>query len=159
MMKTRKKSGFSLLELMIAGVVLALGLLTSITVTLNAAALERTNTDRDTAKDAAKLQMQGLKGRGLVTLLEWIDGTQTPPAGWTADGTTVQGPFEVYGLKEQTGDTDGCGWVQITKRAGAVNDNLLDLTVRVEWETNGRDMAYELNSMKSDRGKRWETSQ
>jgi hypothetical protein len=100
--------------------------------------------------------MQFLRGRDYVTLLADIGD---PAKG--GNGTVMRGGFAVASLRPVTGVgdllNDGlCGWFEVQKRAGAVNENLVDITVRVQWQGGqGGPQVYELVSMKSDRGQRW----
>ena len=153
-MGARRRAGFSLLELMVATAILAIALVASISVIVNSTLLETQAKETNTAKNAAQLQMQRLRGMNyeeLLTLVATVPG----------DGTIRTGSFGVYGLAVRRGDPDGeCGWFEIRKRAGAVNENILDLTVRIEWRSDrGRDQDFELVSVRTDRGLRWEPPQ
>ena len=67
------------------------------------------------------------------------------------------GNFEVLGLRTQATDPDGlCGRFQVVKRAGVVNNNLLDLMVFIEWRgQRGGNQTFQMASMRSDRGMRF----
>jgi Tfp pilus assembly protein PilV len=138
---------------MIATAILAVAILAVVTVIINSISLERSSKELNIAKNAAELQMQQLRGLpfGAVpqSLLDMID-TQ-------GDGNVFQGNFNVVGLRVQPGDADQqCGWFELRKRAGAVNENLIDITVRIDWApAQGRAQQFMLVSMRSDRGTRW----
>ncbi|MHC4600871.1 MAG: prepilin-type N-terminal cleavage/methylation domain-containing protein [Planctomycetota bacterium] len=159
-MKAMKStSGLTLLELMVATAILAIGLLAMITVIVNSMHLEHQAKELNTAKNAAELQLQQLRGMPYLNLLNYIDA---PPAGITVVGTTAHGNFDVIGLRlavnPATGviDQDGmCGRFEVQK-VGAVNDNLLNLNVFIEWRgQRGGNQTFQLSSMRSDRGTRW----
>ena len=160
-MKANKNtSGFTLLELMVAVAILAIGLLAMITVIVNSMHLEHQSKELNTAKNAAELQVQRLRGMNFLDLLNLIDA---PPAGITSNGMMATGNFEVLGLRlfidpiTNLPDADGmCGRFEVEKRAGVVNDNLVDLTVFIEWRgQRGGNQTFEMGSMRSDRGMRY----
>jgi len=146
-----RKSGFTLLELMIATAILAIALVSSISVIVNSMLLETQAKETNTAMNASQLQMQRLRGLDYEDLLILVN---TSPG----DGTLRTGSFGVNGIAVQDGDADGeCGWFEIRKRTGVVNENVLDITVRIEWRSGrGRDRDYEMVSVRTDRGLRWE---
>jgi len=148
--KAGRGGGFTLLELMISVSLIAVTLLAAVTVILNAMHLETQAKELNKAKNACELEMQRLRGLDFLDLLNLID-TQ-------GNGTFYQGNFAVAGLSVRPSDGDGmCGWFEVRKRAGAVNDNLVDITVRVEWRgKRGGDQVFQLVSMRSDRGLRWQ---
>lgn len=150
MPRTRNRiEAFTLIEVMIAAAVLTLALTATISVIVNAMLLENQSHELNLAKNAAELQLQRLRGMPYSRLL---DDIADPPG----DGTRRTGSWFVAGLRVRDGDADGqCGWWQVEKRAGAVNDNLLDIVVRVQWRSRrGGDQVFELRSMRSDRGLR-----
>jgi prepilin-type N-terminal cleavage/methylation domain-containing protein len=151
MERAARKSGFTLLELMVATAILAVALVATVSVLTNAMLLENQAEEQNTATNAAQLQMQRLRGMDFEVLLAMVND---PPG----DGTSVEGAFAVHGLRARGADADGdCGWFEIRKRAGAVNDNVLDITVRIEWESRrNAAMEYQMVSVRSDRGMRWE---
>ena len=55
-------------------------------------------------------------------------------------------------------DADGqCGRFRLQKNAASADDNLIDLTVWVEWAgQRGGNQQFMLVSMRSDRGMRWQ---
>jgi hypothetical protein len=134
---------------MVAVAILAVALVASLTVILNSMHLENQTEELNTAKNAAELQLQQLRGLTFPQLLDLVN-TQ-------GNGSFFQGSFEVLGLRSQAGDADGrCGWFEVRKRPGVVNENLIDLTVRVEWlGSRGGNQDFQMVSMRSDRGQRW----
>jgi prepilin-type N-terminal cleavage/methylation domain-containing protein len=138
MNSTKARSGFTLIELMIAVAVLSVGLLAVITAILASVSLERQSKELTIAKNATELQMQRLRGLPFADVAALAGTTQN---------------FEVATLKPAQGDTNGCGEITVAAHAGVVNGNLFDITVRVVWQGNrGRVQTYELAGMKSDRG-------
>jgi len=156
-MKTIKTgAGFSLVELMVAVAVLSIGLITVITAILASIQLERQSRELTMAKNASELQMQFLRG---LPYSGATDGNDI--IAHLGANATWSGDFAVNGLRPAPNDTDGsptiCGWFSVTKRAGSVNNNLVDITVRVQWRGGrGGPQIYEMVGMKSDRGTRYQ---
>lgn len=143
----RREQGFTLIELMVATAILAIALVMMITALVSAMHLETQSKEMTTARLAAELQMQRLRGLHYADLLGMI------PAGLD----TATGSFAVDALRVQRNDPDQiAGEFTIQKRAGT-SDNLLDITVTVRWLGNkGGNQAFTLVSMISDRGMRWQ---
>lgn len=138
MNSTKTRSGFTLIELMVAVAVLSVGLLAVITAILASVQLERQSKDLNIAKNATELQMQRLRGMPYADVAALAGTTQN---------------FEVATLKPVQGDTNGCGEITVATHAGVTNGNLVDITVRVVWQGNrGGAQTYEMAGMKSDRG-------
>jgi prepilin-type N-terminal cleavage/methylation domain-containing protein len=174
-MKTLKNtSGLTLLELMIAVAILAIGLLAMVTVIVNSLHLEHQSKELNTAKNAAEFQLQRLRGMSYLDLLNMVDA---PPPGAPnfiqSDGTTAEGHFEVVGLRlsvdplnNNQPDSDGfVGRFTVSKTVQYKDDlnetvldnNLVDLTVFIEWRgQRGGNQTFEITSMRSDRGERWQ---
>ena len=137
----------------LAVAILAIGMITTITVILNSLSLERQSKELTISKNAAELEMQRLRGIPYGDLLVMIQGAN--PA-----NRSITGDFAVNGVLPAPNDTDGdpnqCGWFSLQIRNGSVNDNLIDITVRVRWRQRGvGTRTYELQSVKSDRGTRF----
>ena len=122
--RARSASGISLIETMIALVILAVGLLAMIAVQVSA--LKQGNWGRHTS-DAARIARDQME---LIRRLPWADPVAAPTA-WTAPvvvGRTVQAPAGAF-VEQQFN-------LQWRITAAGFDPNLRLIDIRVNWNEN-----------------------
>ena len=175
MKRNHGKTGVSLLELMVATALLAVALVSIISVLISAMRLDNQTNEMSIAKQAAEFKlehMRGYNGVNFPTMQTMVDlgGTTRHMASQPTSGNAAflgfVENFQIQGLKPQTGDQDGmCGFCLVSRfvegstltrldPTGA--DNLFRIHVRIDWVSNvGGNQSYELFGLISDRGANW----
>lgn len=152
--------GSSLLELMVSTGILAISIVTVVSVLISSMHLDNQTHEMSTADQAAQFKIEQLRGMTFATLVSMVT-TDTDGDG---DNNTYREDFAVLGLSPTPDDADGmCGWAEVSRldETGSPldpsgNNNLLRLHVIVQWRSrSGGAQQVELFGLRSDRGENW----
>lgn len=144
----RSCAGFTLIDVMMAAVVLAVaisGLCGSILVAMS---LNRVNRDTAVAQQAARLAIEQLEGRAFNEVFAAYNGNVADDAGLIT--AAPGGGFAVAGLEPLPGDADGqCGRVMfpVTLVAGSeqLREDVADAALGMPMDLNGDGLVDALN--------------
>lgn len=142
------ESGFSLVELMVAVAIIAIALVSLISVIVTNIKLDDMTRELIVATNAANLELERLRGVNYNTGIRDL-----------LVGGAYQEDFAVRGLRllppasdprKKTADLPG--YIDIRSEAGS-DDNIVDIRVFVDWlGADGNTKTVELVSKRSDRG-------
>lgn len=136
----RRRSGFSLIELLVASTVLVLGMLGAIGTLTTVSRLGESNRESILAYQAARSMVESLQAEAFEEVYERFNADPADDPGGAA---TAPGPgFDVPGLAPQAGDADGlAGRVLFPVSAGNVlREDLVDASFGMPRDLNGDDV-------------------
>ena len=128
--RARKTAGLTMVELMIALIIMAIAMLGVVSVMLHTMKAKELTREYDIAKEAAFSKLEGMRA------LNWVSENDNTGPYLSDMNSTIYDDWSIAGLNHTTtADKKGKGSIVVFNKNDVTNfnENLLDVEVTIEW--------------------------